>query len=558
MQLFHIFGKPMLRLLLLSFCLLTTSIHARQAAVATPDSFSADIAMQIMQNGGNAIDAAIAVNFSLAVTLPEAGNLGGGGFIVFRDHNGQASFIDYRETAPAQAHRDMYLDAQGNVIKHASMFTSLAAGVPGTVAGMQLAHEQFGSLPWEQLLEPAIRLAEDGFIVPQKLADKIVYWQSFYAKHGIKNNFADYFAHAKAGQRFRQPELAATLKRIQQAKSDGFYRGQTASYIDDFMRREHGLVSHQDLQAYRAKLRPALQRSWQTYQLITAPPPSSGGIAITQWLNMFSRLDGQRLPHNSVAYIHLLAEIGKRVFADRAEYLGDADFVDVPVKALTSPYYLAKRASQVNVSNISATADIQPGLAESEDTTHFSIIDFAGNAVANTTTLNYPFGNGMVVPGAGFLLNNEMDDFSVKPGVPNAYGAIGGTANAIASHKRMLSSMTPTIVVHNNQVKMVTGSPGGTTIISSVYQSILNALVYDMSAQMVVDTPRFHHQLLPQDQIRLHQGVAADTQQQLRELGYQLNVSNFGDMQVIIRRDGQLDAAAESRGRGRALVISQE
>lgn len=528
----------------------------RRAAVAMPDSYSADAARTILEKGGNAVDAAITAQFVLAVTLPEAGNIGGGGFMLIHK-DGQHDFIDYREKAPLAAHRDMYLDENGNVIPNQSLIGILASGVPGTVAGMWLAHQKYGTMPWRELVQPAVELAEQGFVVHPKLAGYIERHIKRLAERGFDVNFKHYFAEAATGEIFKQPELAATLSRIRDEGRDGFYLGKTAKLIVDFMQQEKGVISEQDLAQYDAVARRPLTADWGKYQIITSPPPSSGGIAIIQWLEMYKLLASKQtnLSHNSAPYIHLLAEIGKRVFADRAEYLGDPDFINVPVSRLIDPTYIEQRSSGITANAISETASIKPGLKESEETTHFSILDKWGNGVANTTTINLGFGNSVVVEGAGFLLNDEMDDFSSKPGVANVFGAIGGSANEIQPQKRMLSSMTPTIVLKDNEVMMVTGAPGGTTIISSVYGSILNALEFNMTAQESADSPRFHHQLLPKDQIRYHPGLAPEVLRDLEKMGYILNQSRFGDLQLIINKNGKLDAASESSGRGKAMVF---
>ncbi|MCF2946765.1 gamma-glutamyltransferase [Paraglaciecola aquimarina] len=529
-----------------------------QAAVAMPDSFSADIAQNILQKGGNAVDAAIAAQFVLAVTLPEAGNIGGGGFMLIHKDQ-QNDFIDYREQAPLAAHRDMYLDENGDVIPYQSLIGVLSSGVPGTVAGMWLAHQKYGSLPWKELVQPAVDFAEHGFKVHPKLASSIKRHTERLAERGFEVNFADYFAQAQVDETFVQSELAETLKRIRDEGRDGFYKGTTAKIISDFMRKEKGLITEQDLLSYQAISRKPLKAKWREYELLSAPPPSSGGIAIIQWLKMYDLISNQafnqEIKHNSVEYLHLLAEIGKRVFADRAEYLGDPDFVDVPVQALIADDYIKQRSVGIQLDKISETDSIKPGLKESEQTTHFSIVDKWGNAVSNTTTINLGYGSSVVVEGAGFLLNDEMDDFSAKPGVANVFGAVGGKANEIQAKKRMLSSMTPSMVLKDGEVNVVTGSPGGTTIISSVYLSILSALEFDMSAEETVNNPRFHHQLLPKDTIRHHPGLSQDVIQTLQTMGYKLSERRFGDMQVIINHNGKLDAASENSGRGKAIVF---
>ena len=531
------------------------TVGLSQQAVAMPDSYSADAAMQVLQEGGNAIDAAITAQFVLAVTLPEAGNVGGGGFMTIKFED-NTDFLDYREMAPENAHRDMYLDEQGDVKPYESLFGAKASGIPGTVAGMWAAHKKYGTLDWERLLAPAVDLAEQGFVVHEKLANNIDHYIERTKEASINNNFSEYFAHAKAGTTFKQPELAKTLKAIQQQGKDGFYKGDVAKHIVDFMQQNGGLITYEDLLAYKAVWRKPLHLNWQGYELVTAPPPSSGGVAVAQWIGMLEAYDATHdLPaQNSTEYIHVMSEIGKRVFADRAEYMGDPDFVSVPVKALTDANYITQRAADIQPTSISDTPSVKPGLKESEDTTHFSIMDRWGNAVANTTTINLTFGSGVVVTGAGFLLNDEMDDFSAKPGVPNFFGAVGGEANAIEPYKRMLSSMTPTLVTKDDQVVLVTGSPGGTTIISSVTQSLLNALLYDMSAEEAVNSPRFHHQLLPKDTIRMHDGFTEATVNELKAMGYTIDNRRFGDVHLIKRTKEGVEAASEKSGRGKSLV----
>ena len=531
------------------------TVGLSQQAVAMPDSYSADAAMQVLQEGGNAIDAAITAQFVLAVTLPEAGNVGGGGFMTIKFED-NTDFLDYREMAPENAHRDMYLDEQGDVKPYESLFGAKASGIPGTVAGMWAAHKKYGTLDWERLLAPAVDLAEQGFVVHEKLANNIDHYIERTKEASINNNFSEYFAHAKAGTTFKQPELAKTLKAIQQQGKDGFYKGDVAKHIVDFMQQNGGLITYEDLLAYKAVWRKPLHLNWQGYELVTAPPPSSGGVAVAQWIGMLEAYDATHdLPaQNSTEYIHVMSEIGKRVFADRAEYMGDPDFVSVPVEALTDANYITQRAADIQPTSISDTPSVKPGLKESEDTTHFSIMDRWGNAVANTTTINLTFGSGVVVTGAGFLLNDEMDDFSAKPGVPNFFGAVGGEANAIEPYKRMLSSMTPTLVTKDDQVVLVTGSPGGTTIISSVTQSLLNALLYDMSAEEAVNSPRFHHQLLPKDTIRMHDGFTEATVNELKAMGYTIDNRRFGDVHLIKRTKEGAEAASEKSGRGKSLV----
>ncbi|MAX43786.1 MAG: gamma-glutamyltransferase [Alteromonadaceae bacterium] len=525
-------------------------------AVAMPDKFGAQVAIDVLEQGGNAVDAAIAAQFTLAVTYPEAGNIGGGGFMtIYID--GQPDFLDYREMAPEAASRDMYLDEDGNVHPTDSLFGAKASGIPGTVAGMWEAHQKYGKLPWARLVQPAVTLAKDGFHVPPKLAGRVSRYIKRLRDKERDSNFEHYFGAAtEAEALFIQHELAATLARIRDQGPDGFYKGDTADAIVAYMQKTNGLMTHDDLANYHAKWRTPLEFDWRGYKVVTAPPPSSGGIAVAQWLGMVDTvLKTNIMPaHNSAPYLHMVSEAGKRVFADRAEYLGDPDFFDVPQSELIQPAYIESRAKDINLTAISPTEGIAPGLHESEDTTHFSIVDKWGNAVSNTTTINLSFGAGVVAEGAGFLLNDEMDDFSAKPGVPNFFGAIGGEANAIEPYKRMLSSMTPTIVLEDDSVKLVTGSPGGTTIISSVTLSIFNTLLYGMTAEEAVNSPRFHHQLWPKDTIRVHDGFNKATLTALEAMGYTIDDRRFGDLHLILNENGKLSAASEKNGRGKAIV----
>ena len=543
---------------LLSFALPVSAAPARAAsapgyaAVATPDEFGSRTALAVMKHCVNAVDAAIATAFVLAVTYPEAGNLGGGGFMMVY-HHGKGAFLDYRETAPAAATHDMYLDDKGEVIKNASVIGPRAAGVPGTVAGMWLAHQRYGTRPWRELLQPAIALARDGFTPSAAMANRI---QEARGSHTGRTNFDQYFGKVPAGEIFRQPELAATLQRIAKGGKQEFYRGKTAQLLVSQM-QHGGLITAQDLAGYRAKWRAPLTAEWRGMTLLTAPLPSSGGFALIELLKMHDALGAQftGLGHNSTQYVHLIAEMEKRVFADRAEYLGDPDFVHVPIEKLIDPVYINKRAAEVRLHEISPVDSVKPGLSESMHTTHFSILDADGNAVANTYTLNDWYGNGVVVEGAGFLLNNEMDDFSVKPGFANMYGVVGGSANAIEPGKRMLSSMSPTIALKDGHVALVVGSPGGSTIFTSVFQAMLNIYDFHMTPQEAVAAGRFHHQLLPPDRIiySICCALPAESITGLRALGYKPEQSpwEFGDVQVIdVDEAGHVSAGSDPRGRG--------
>ncbi len=543
-----------------SLILFSASAWVKQHAVAMPDKFGAEVAMAVLDDGGNAIDATIAAAFALAVTFPEAGNIGGGGFMLVY-HNNQSAFLDYRETAPAKAHKEMYLDEKGDVIPKSSLLGGLAVGVPGTVDGMWQAHQKYGTKSWKELILPAIKLASEGFVIDNDLASGITDFQQWTAEFALQHpnriNFNQYFSTAKEGVLFKQPELAKTLAIIAEKGREGFYQGEVAKLIVKQMEKSDGIISEQDLKEYQSVWRTPLQEKWRGYQVLSAPPPSSGGIAVIQLLKMKSFLDDafEGVELNSAQYIHLTAEMEKRVYADRAEYLGDPDFFSVPTEKLLNNEYIKNRALEVNSKSISKTETVKPGLNESMDTTHFSVIDQWGNAVSNTYTLNASFGNGLVVEGAGFLLNNEMDDFSAKPGVPNLYGVVGGEANAIAPGKRMLSSMSPTILLENNTVKMVVGTPGGSTIITSVYQAIVNAIDFKLSLFDAIHTPRFHHQLLPKDLITFHHDLNEDIQSQLKAKGYRLRpVSYLGYVQALLLGEKGLEAVSDGRGRGVALT----
>jgi len=437
------------------------------AAIAIPDPYAADIAEEILRRGGNAVDASIATGFALAVTYIDAGNIGGGGFMTIH-HDGESAFLDYREKAPLAADRDMYLDDNGEVIPNSTLIGGQAAAVPGTVAGFWLAHQRFGKLPWRDLLTPAIRLAAEGFHPAPILVDSI---EASYDWFGDATNFKDYFGDIRSDQLFKQPELAATLERIAESGPEDFYRGETAKLLANQMERSNGLITLEDLASYEAVWREPLRSNWRQYEVISAPPPSSGGFAVIQLLKMKDYIAHyfEGVPHNSPQYIHLVAEMEKRVFADRAEYMGDPDFVEMNMDALIADSYIARRAQEVDPENISQLDGVEPGLG-SPDTTHYSIIDQWGNAVSNTYTINWEYGSGVVVEGAGFLLNNEMDDFSAKPGVPNIFGVVGNTANEIQPAKRPLSSMSPTILLENGEVRMVVGTPGGALSLCPSFQ----------------------------------------------------------------------------------------
>ncbi|HEY2662598.1 MAG TPA: gamma-glutamyltransferase [Caulobacteraceae bacterium] len=530
-------------------------LHA--GAVASPDRYGALAAQEVLKAGGNAVDAAVATGFALAVTYPEAGNLGGGGFMTLYV-DGKPYFLDYRETAPAKASAGMYLDAKGDPVANLSLIGNLSAGVPGTVRGLAEAHKRFGKLSWARDLAPAIRYAGQGFMVTPQL---IGIQEGSQGPFAGKTNFDRYFGHTKAGQPFRQPELAATLQRIAKDGDREFYEGRTADLLVAQMARGStpGLITKADLAAYKAVWREPVQGDWRGYKVITAPPPSSGGIALLQMLDM--KQDAAPLFKgvglNTPQYMHLVSEIEKRVFADRAEYLGDPDFVKVPVKALIDPAYSAGRAAEIDPAKPSALAAVKPGL-EKPQTTHYSIVDRWGNAVSNTYTLNGWFGAGVVVEGAGFLLNDEMDDFSAKPGVPNQYGVVGADANAIAPFKRPLSSMTPTILTRNGKVAMVIGTPGGSRIFTSVFQVLADVYDFDLPLPAALGKTRFHHQLLPENAIfsEPFAPFSPALTKALAARGYRVEAQDFnGDIEAIEIVGSTPVPAADPRARGVAMVV---
>ncbi|WP_414056228.1 gamma-glutamyltransferase [Paraburkholderia hospita] len=529
------------------------------SAVAVADKYSADAAEQIFKEGGNAVDAAVAIAFTLAVTYPEAGNIGGGGFMTLYV-NGKPYFIDYRERAPLAATRNMYLDNQGNVIKGKSLFGYYAAGVPGTVAGMWEAQHRFGKLKWKQVLAPAIKYARDGFEVDEQLAKRREDAEKDFAG---KTNFDTYFGNLKQGVNFKQPELAAVLTRIANQGAREFYNGKTADLIAASM-KGHGLITKRDLQDYRAVWRQPIQADWNGYHVITAPPPSSGGIGLVQLLKMKADLKGDftNVDLNSPQYIHLISEIEKRVFADRAQYLGDPDFYKVPVAQLTDDAYVAKRAAEVNPSAPSDTKTVQAGLGtsmpEKAETTHFSVVDKWGNAVSNTYTINGYFGSGVVAEGTGIVLNDEMDDFASKPGVPNMFGVVGSDANSIEPKKRPLSSMSPTILTKDGKVSLVIGTPGGSRIFTSIFQVVNNVYDFNMPLKEAVGAMRFHHQLLPPNTIfwEPYAPIDGELAKQVEAKGYTLKAQDFnGDIQAIKINGERPEAVSDPRGRGVSRVI---
>ena len=557
MRVFH-FSKLPLGVAILAASSSVFAVTLDGGAVAAPDQYGAKVAAEILKKGGNAVDAAVATAFTLAVTYPEAGNIGGGGFMTLYV-DGKPYFLDYREIAPKAATKTMYLNDKGEVIENLSLVGAKAAGVPGTVMGLWEAHQRFGKLKWSELLTPAIGYAQSGFRVADQ---QYQYRQDAIALFNGKTNFGDYFGTMKPGETFKQPELAKTLERIADKGPDDFYKGETARLLVAQMKQDGGLITADDLVDYKAQWREPMRIDWQGNTLYTAPLPSSGGIALAQLIGIKEQraADFKGVELNSAKYIHLLSEIEKRVFADRADYLGDPQFSKVPVAQLTDPNYIAKRAKEVNPDAISATEKVRPGL-EPHQTTHFSIVDKDGNAVSNTYTLNWDFGSGVVVKGAGFLLNDEMDDFSSKPGVANAFGVVGSDANAIEPGKRMLSSMSPSIVTRDGHVSLVLGTPGGSRIFTSIFQVLNNVYDFHLPLEKAVAAQRVHHQLLPKDTIYYdaYAPLTGKVADELKAMGYTLEDQgwNMGDIQAIRVNGKALETASDPRGRGIGMVVKQ-
>jgi gamma-glutamyltranspeptidase/glutathione hydrolase len=547
-------------LFLLSFSVLAQTtqkplIEGKQGMVVSTHPAASEIGLAILKKGGNAIDAAVAVNFALAVAHPSAGNIGGGGFLVYRDKSGNVKALDYREKAPSAASRDMYLDAEGKIIPGKSMTGIFSVGVPGTVAGMQEMHDKLGKLPWVDLLQPAVDLARKGLILTEKEARGLNRQRSEFLKENPSKNYllSAEGKEWKAGDLLVQEDLANTLELILKKKAKGFYRGQTARNIVNEMKAQNGIISKKDLQNYQAVWRIPIKSTYKNYQIIGMPPPSSGGVALAQLLQMVAPYSLNKWGPTSDSTIQVMVEAERRVYADRAKWLGDPDFVKVPVTELIDPAYAKSRMSSMNFSQATKSADIQAGVFpgyESPETTHYSIVDNEGNAVSITTTLNNSYGSKVFVGGSGFLLNDEMDDFSAKAGAPNLYGLIGSKANEIQPNKRMLSSMTPTIVEQDGQLKMVVGTPGGSTIITSVFQVVLNTLEMGMNMQQAVEYPRFHHQWMPEKITAEPKRFSEEQQIRLQTKGYTFApVSAIGLVEgILVLPNGNLQGGADSRG----------
>ncbi len=529
-------------------------VKAQHGMVASVDAMATQVGVEILRQGGNAVDAAVAVGFALAVTHPQAGNLGGGGFMLLRTASGRATAIDFREMAPGHASRDMFLDKQGNADSKLSLTSHLASGTPGTVAGLALAAQKYGTLPLSTLLAPAIKLARDGIPVNDALADDLkTYGKEVLITH--PNSKAIFYKPDgtpwQKGDRLVQKNLAHSLQLIARQGPDAFYKGEIADEIAGEMAQHGGLINKADLAAYRAVERKPISGTYRGYEVFSMPPPSSGGIHIVQILNILENFDLAKMGFGSADAMQVMAEAEKYAYADRSEYLGDPDFVKVPWQALTSKAYAKTLAQQIDVAKARPSSEIKPGKLEpyeSNQTTHFSVVDKQGNAVAVTYTLNTYFGSGIVAGNSGILMNNEMDDFSAKPGTPNVYGLVGGEANAVQPAKRPLSSMSPTIVAKGGKTWLVTGSPGGSRIITTVLQMVVNSIDFGMNVAEATNAPRFHHQWLP-DQLRVEKGFSPDTLRLLETKGQHVKVlPSMGSTQsIMIGPDGMLYGASDPR-----------
>ncbi|MEH6617114.1 MAG: gamma-glutamyltransferase [Porticoccus sp.] len=539
-------------------------ITSKTGMVVSQEAIASRVGADILSKGGNAIDAAVATGFALAVTLPQAGNLGGGGFMLIHlAETDKTLAIDYREMAPAAAHQALFLNEHSEVDERLARFSHQSAGVPGTVSGLTHVLARYGTMSLQQTMSPAIALAEQGFQISGSLAYSLARAQP---RLQADTSSARYFSRAdetpfQPGDTWQQPDLAKTLKRISQEGAPGFYQGEVADLIVAEMKRGGGIITHDDLAKYRVIERQPITGTYKGYTVASMPPPSSGGIHLIQMLNVLEGWDLAQMGHNSAAYLHRLIETMRRAYADRSQYLGDPDFYPVPVIALTDKAYAKQLRESIQLEKSSRSEDIKPALTlpeESPQTTHFSVWDNQGNVVSNTYTLNFSYGSGISVAGAGFLLNNEMDDFSAKPGAPNAYGLVGDKANAIEPSKRPLSSMTPTIVFENGKPIMATGSPGGSTIITVVLQNILNKIEFGMNVAEATAAPRIHHQWLP-DQVQVEAGTSPDTIMVLKKMGHQIKVSPhvLGSIQAITSDGLFLFGVTDPRRPGGEAVIAK-
>ncbi|SNR15385.1 gamma-glutamyltransferase [Tenacibaculum jejuense] len=529
-----------------------------KAMVVSAREEASKIGADILKKGGNAFDAMAATELALAVSFPYAGNIGGGGFMVYRKNNGEIGALDYREKAPIAATQNMYLDSLGNVIKGKSTLGAMAVGIPGTVAGVFATHEKFGSLPMEEIIQPVIDLAKKGVIVTQKQENRLKKHIPAFRKANSETILLD--NNWKKGDTIKYMALAETLTRIQQNGRDEFYKGETAKTLAKFMQENGGLITEEDLAKYEAKWRTPVVFNYDDLKVISMAPPSSGGICLAQIMNAIEPYDLDKYGHNSVKSIQVITEAERRAYADRSFFLGDPDFVKIPKETLISKPYSTSRMESFSFDKATSSSDVSHGditFSESNETTHYSIVDQFGNAVSVTTTINAAFGSKLYCSELGFFLNNEMDDFSSKPGVPNMFGLVGAEANKIEPEKRMLSSMTPTIVEKNGKLFMVVGTPGGSTIITSVLQTILNVHEYKMGMQEAVNQPRFHHQWLPDDIKMEPNGFSENIRNKLKSLGYKLDESNapvIGKVDaILVLPDGKLEGGADHRGDDKAV-----
>jgi gamma-glutamyltranspeptidase/glutathione hydrolase len=548
MHMLHKLGRVFLVLILINVSIAPAigrePVRGKHGMVASTNEVASRVGVEIMKRGGNAVDAAIAIAFTLAVTHPAAGNLGGGGFMMIRLKDGRTTAIDYREMAPAAAHRDVYLDKNGTLIEGegGSLIGYRAAGVPGTVRGMELALNKYGSgkLTWSQLVEPARRLAANGFTVTHSLARSLENSHEYLSQYAeTKRIYLRNGRYYREGELFRQPELAVTFARLQRFGPNEFYQGETARLIAADIKRNNGLMTLEDLRGYVAKERSPLRGNYRGHEIISMPPPSSGGAVLIEMLNILEGFELDKFEASSSDRYHLMAEAMRRAFADRAEYMGDTDFVKAPIAGLIDKSYAAQLRASIDTERASSSADVKAGRPagyESEETTHFTVVDAEGNAVANTYTLNNSYGSAAMAKGTGILLNNEMDDFAAKPGTPNLYGLIQGERNAVAPKKRPLSAMTPTIVLRKDgSLWFTAGSPGGPTIINTVLCIITNVIDYEMNIQQAIDFPRIHHQWLPDELVGEPFGLSGDTQRALTTRGHTLaRKRTLGDAEGIM------------------------
>jgi len=532
----------------------------KKGMVSSAHPVASKVGLDILKNGGNAFDAAIGVHFALSVVYPNAGNIGGGGFAVYRLNDGEVGSLDFREKAPLKSYRDMYIsnsDDGSTVDDKKSKIGHLASGVPGSVDGMVKLYEKFGSLDWKLLLEPSIEMAKNGFSLTYKQSNSLNRVMILF--DSINDSEVSFVKEIKWKENdiLIQKDLSKTLERIRDKKRDGFYSGLTADYIVNEMKKGDGIISYEDLNNYSSIWRKPIVGKYKEHKIISMAPPSSGGIALLQLLHGAEKLNVGNYEHNSLEYINTIAEIESRVYADRSTYLGDSDFYNVPIDDLIDNKYLDNRFSSIDPSTKTPSNQIKEGniqFNESEETTHFSIVDEYGNAVSLTTTINGAYGSKVVVENAGFILNNEMDDFSVKPGYPNMFGLIGGEANSIEPNKRMLSSMTPTIIEKNDNLYMVLGTPGGSTIITSVFQTILNVIDFNMGMQEAVDAKKFHHQWLPDFLVVEKNTLNTNLNENLKKMGHKINErSSLGRMDCILIENGILEGGADKRGDNTAL-----